>query len=292
MPVPDGRSIGGREISAVALGAASLTFDESVPREQAVATIHAAIEHGVRVIDTARAYTRAGHPAHNEELVAEALAGHAGGAEVMVATKGGHWRAEDGTFPIDGGPDRLDQDVQTSLEYLRRDAIDLYFLHWPDPELPIERSVEALEALRGTGRIRAIGLSNVDLDQLDRARKIAPIAAVQNHYSPFDTADRPVLEACGAAGIAYLSYSPLGGSRGSGRLPEQLPAVAEMAVQREVSVQRLLLAWLIRTAPTFVPIVGARRPQTITDSAHAGTLAAGLEDAEMRAISAAVAAAT
>lgn len=281
MPV----SIEGREISPIALGGAALTFDPDVPRAQAIDTIRAAVRHGVRLIDTAHAYTLVGHPAHNEELVAEALQGLPGAAEIVVATKGGHWRAEDGSFGIDGGPQRLEENARTSREYLRRAVLDLYFLHWPDPQLPIERSVEALAALRAAGHIRAIGLSNVSREQLERARRIAPIAAVQNHFSPFDTSDRPVLDACTEAGIAYLSYSPLGGTGRARTELASLRDVTELAEKRSVTPQRLTLAWLIRAG--IVPVVGARRPQTIADSAGAADLADQLGADEVRALTAA-----
>ncbi|HVX46096.1 MAG TPA: aldo/keto reductase, partial [Mycobacteriales bacterium] len=250
---------------------AALTFDTGVPREQAIGTIRAAVEHGVRLIDTAHAYTLVGHPAHNEELIAEALAGVPDASEIVVATKGGHWRAEDGSFGIGGGPTRLAEHARVSRQYLKRDVLDLYFLHWPDAQLPIEESVEGLERLRAAGRIRAIGLSNVDADQLQRARRVAPIAAVQNHFSPFDTSDRPVLEACADAGITYFSYSPLGGTTRARSRLEARPVLADLAAERSVTPQRLALAWLIRSG--IVPVVGARRPETIIDSAGAMALA-------------------
>jgi pyridoxine 4-dehydrogenase len=142
------------------------------------------------------------------------------------------------------------------------DRIDLYQLHHVDPAVPLPDSVGALEQLRQDGKVAAIGLSNVTVAQLDQALTIAPVAAVQNRLSYGDPGDLPTALACAARNVAYLAYSPLGGS--SGTAPEAALAIAR---RRGVSAPRVLLAWLREQAPNILPLVGASRPATIRDSA-------------------------
>ena len=251
--------IAGLDIETIGLGTAQFAFRERTT-EDSVATVHAALHAGVRLIDTALAYTQAGIESYAEQVVARALRGLSGDRP-LVATKGGHWRRGD-RFPVDGRPDALRAHCEISLRTLETDRIDLYQLHHVDPAVPLPDSVGALDQLRQEGKIAAIGLSNVTVAQLDQALAIAPIAAVQNRLSHDHPGDLPTALACAERDIAYLAYMPLGGPSGT-------PSEAALAVakRRGVSVQRVLLAWLRELAPNIVPLVGASRPTMISDSA-------------------------
>jgi aryl-alcohol dehydrogenase-like predicted oxidoreductase len=263
--------IDGREIGAIGLGTAQFAFRDRTA-EESVATVHAALDAGVRLIDTALAYNRPGFESYAEQVVARALRGRAGECP-LVATKGGHWRSGD-SFPVNARPDTLRTHCEISLRTLKTDRIGLYQLHHVDPEVPLADSVGALEQLRREGKIAAIGLSNVTVAQLDDALSVVPIATVQNRLSYSVPGDLPTALACAERRIAYLAYAPLGG--GSGTSPE---AAAAVAGRRDVSVQRVLLAWLRAQGPNIIPLVGASRPATIRDSAALLDLAASdLED--------------
>jgi aryl-alcohol dehydrogenase-like predicted oxidoreductase len=241
------------------LGTAGFAFG-SATAEQAVATILAAAECGIRLIDTARAYTRAG-----EESTAEALVARARRArpDLLVATKGGHWREGDG-FPIDGRPDVLRRHCEDSVRILGVEAVDLYQLHHVDPAVPIEESAAALAELQRDGFVRYIGLSNVTIEQLDAASRVARIDAVQNRLSLAGPADTAVAAECARRGIAFLAYSPLGGTRAA-----TPAAVARVAARHGVSPAQVLLAWLLAASDAIVPLVGATRVESVRDSASA-----------------------
>ena len=257
-------------VSAIGLGTASWSLASRPDIEgEGVKAIHAAVDAGITLIDTARAYTTPSHPGLAEALVRRALVEHRAGSSVVVATKGGHYRNGD-DFPIDARPESLRRDCALSRGLLAIDRIDLYFLHHPDPRVPVRASVAALAEMQEAGWIRHLGVSNVSLAQLEEALSVAPIAAVQNRFSPLDQSDRPVVDACARAGIAYLAYSPLGGRASA--LAQAFPAAADLAARRGVSMPRLALAWLLTVSPTLIPITGAGRPDSIRDSAPAANL--------------------
>lgn len=261
----------GRAIEGIGLGTAQFAFRDG-SADDSVATVHAALNAGVTLIDTAPAYTRAGFESYAEQVIARALRGITG-EHPLIATKGGHWRRGD-SFPVDGRPDTLRAHCEISLRTLGVDRIGLYQLHHVDAAVPLSESVGALEQLRQEGKIAAIGLSNVTVAQLDEARAVVPITTVQNRLSYANPGDLPTALACAQRGIGYLAYSPFGGS--SGRPPEAALAVAK---RRDVSVHRVLLAWLRAQSPNIVPLVGASRPASIRDSAALLDLAAeDLED--------------
>jgi aryl-alcohol dehydrogenase-like predicted oxidoreductase len=260
--------IGNRGVGTIGFGTAPLAF-KNVSVDQAVATVRAAVDSGVDLVDTALAYTRPGVESFAEAVVAKALGG---GADVLVATKGGHRRAGD-AFPVDARPASLRADCDVSLRTLGVDAIGLYQLHHVDPRVPLVESVGALEELRIEGKIGMIGLSNVDIAQIEQARTVAPIVSVQNRLSYADRDDLATAEYCGRQGIAYLAYMPLHGSG-------DVAAVQAVADRHGVSPQRVRLAWLLAQGTHIMALVGASRPATIVDSAPAGGLR--LNDDDLR----------
>jgi aryl-alcohol dehydrogenase-like predicted oxidoreductase len=251
--------IAGREIEGIGLGTAQFAFRDGTPADS-VATVHAALDAGVMLIDTALAYTRPGHESYAEEIVARALRGVATGRP-LVATKGGHWRDGD-NFPVDGRPGTLRAHCEISLRMLGTEQIDLYQLHYVDPGVPLADSVGALAQLRQEGKIAAIGLSNVTVAQLDEALAIVGVAAVQNQLSYGRPGDLPTALACAERNVAYLAYAPFDGPSGS--LPRAALAVAG---RRGVSAHRVPLAWLRAQSPAIIPLAGASRPASIRDSA-------------------------
>jgi pyridoxine 4-dehydrogenase len=212
---------------------------------------HAA-ELGVQLFDTAHPYG----PGFNEQLLADALFPYA--ETLVVTTKGGVEKtAPDRVFP-DGKPESLRKFCEASLRRLRLERIDLYQLHKPDPSVPLEESVGALAQLRAEGKIRHIGLSNVNLEQLQIARAIVPIASVQNRYNLLERGDDPVLDYCTAHDIAYLPWGPLaakpferGAPMASGPGPLQ-----SVAAQIGAPPSQVALAWLLHRAPNILPIPG------------------------------------
>lgn len=271
---------GGPEVSAIGLGGMYLSI-KSLPTgegrpsaDEAVRTIHAALEHGVTLVDTADVYCLDdGDIGHNERLIARALRERpAGGRDVVVATKGG-LRRPGGAWTRDATPAHLASACEASLHALGRDAIDLYQLHAPDPDVPFADSVGALARLREEGKVRHVGLSNVTVEQLTAARAIVPIASVQNRWSPMDRGVEidGVLAACTEHGIAFLPYSPFGGARSSTTL-SALGSLARLASERGVSPHRLVLAWMLAKSPVVIPIPGARRVESVVDSAAAADL--------------------
>jgi aryl-alcohol dehydrogenase-like predicted oxidoreductase len=271
------RSIGPVTVSAIGLGAMPMSIEGRPDEAQSVRTIHAALDAGVTLIDTADAYhLLAGETGHNERLIAKALASYPGDtSQVLVATKGGHLRPGDGSWTVDGSPRHLREAAEASLKALGVDAIGLYQFHRPDPRVPYEESVGALKELLDAGKIRLAGISNASIEQIDIARRVlgdGNLASVQNEFSPSFRSSEPELRHCAELGIAFLPWSPLGGSGSAKRLGQRHPAFAEVAVARGVSPQQVTLAWMLAMAPVVIPIPGASRPESILDSAQAADL--------------------
>lgn len=271
------RHIGVVEVGAIGLGAMPLSIEGRPDEARAIATIHAALEAGVRLIDTADSYHwHAGERGHNELLVAGALNGR--GHEVLVATKGGRGRPGDGSWTVDGRPESLVAACEGSLERLGVEAIGLYQLHKPDPEVPWAESVGALRTLLDAGKIRMAGLSNVSAEQIVQAREIlgGGLVSVQNRYSPEVRDSEAELRLCDSLGIAFLPWSPLGGvshsSLDPGAQPYAQGVFQTIAAARGVSAQQVCLAWHLSRSPVVVPIPGASRPESIRDSAGAAHL--------------------
>jgi aryl-alcohol dehydrogenase-like predicted oxidoreductase len=270
------RRIGEIEVGEIGLGAMPMSIEGRPDERRSVATLHAAVDSGVTLIDTADAYhLHADEVGHNESLISRALASSsADSSRVLVATKGGHLRPGDGSWTLDGSPQHLRRACEASLKRLGVDAIGLYQFHRPDPRVPFADSVGVLAELVDEGKIRMAGVSNVNPDQIQQAQEIlgGRLVSVQNQFSAAFRSSEPELRACERLGIAFLPWSPLGGIGAAGQLGARFRAFAEVAGDHGVSPQRVCLAWLLATSPMMVPIPGASRPETIRDSALAGDL--------------------
>ncbi|WP_214415396.1 aldo/keto reductase [Sphaerisporangium fuscum] len=278
------RLIGNVPAGPVGLGAMPLSIEGRPDETRAVATIHAALDAGVTLIDTADSYHwHAGEAGHNELLIARALARYGGDTTgVLIATKGGRGRPGDGSWTVNGDPRHLRAACEASLKRLGTDAIGLYQLHKPDPAVPFAESVGALRDLLDQGKIRMAGVSNVDAAQIRLARRELGegLVSVQNRYSPAVRDGEPELRLCAELGLAFLPWSPLGGIALSAlEKGEPAPAQAagrtpfhEIARERGVSPQRVCLAWHLAAGPHVIPIPGATRPESVRDSAAAGDL--------------------
>lgn len=283
------RTIGDVDVSAIGLGAMPMSIEGRPDRSRSIATIHAALDAGVTLIDTADAYHHLpDEVGHNEVLVAEALAGYPGDtSDVLVATKGGVRRPGDGSWQRAGSPDQLRAACDGSLRRLGVEAIGLYQFHRPDPVVPFADSVGALRDLLDAGKLRMAGISNVDPDQIRQAREIlgGRLASVQNQYSPAFRSSEPELELCDDLGIAFLPWSPLGGISGAPGLGSRFAVFQQVADERGVSPQQICLAWELAKSDVVIPIPGASRPQTILDSVRAVEVA--LTPEELAALDAA-----
>jgi aryl-alcohol dehydrogenase-like predicted oxidoreductase len=261
-------------VSAIGLGAMPLSVEGRPDEDDAVRVVHAALDAGVTLIDTADAYCLGhGEVGHNERLVARALATYGGDtSQVLVATKGGHTRPPDDSWALDGSREHLRTACEASLRALGVEAVGLYQFHRPDPQVPWAESVGALEELRAEGKVRFVGVSNADPAQIREAAAITPLAAVQNEFSPRFRSSRPELELCAELGIAFLPWSPLGGMGKAAALGQEHAPFAEAARERRVSPQQVCLAWHLAQAEVVLPIPGASRPQSVRDSAAAADL--------------------
>ncbi len=271
------RTLGNRTVSAIGLGGMPMSIEGRPDEERSVATIHAALDAGVTLIDTADAYhLHADEVGHNEELIAKALRTYGGDtSDVLVATKGGHLRPGDGSWTKDGRPEYLKTAAKASAQRLGVDAIGLYQFHRPDPTVPYAESVGALADLLDEGVIQMAGISNADVGQIDEAQQVlgGRLVSVQNQFSPAFRSSLGELEHCARLGIAFLPWSPLGGISNAGELASRHQAFSRVAEAHCVSVYQVTLAWELALAPVVIPIPGASRPTSIQDSAAA----AGLE---------------
>lgn len=268
------RTLGDRTVGAIGLGAMPMSLDDRPARAQALRTIHAALDAGVTLIDTADAYCRdASDVGHNEQLIAEALSTwHGDRDDIVVATKGGHVRGGDGSWSVDGRPEYLRQACDASLKSLGVERIDLYQYHRPDPDVPISESIGALAELADEGKIDMIGVSNLSVEQIREAQTVTRIASVQNQFSPAFRSSEDEVAFCADETIAFLAWSPLGGMGAAGDLGARYPAFAQIARDRGVSPQQVALAWALGRSDTVIPIPGARRAETILDSVAAADL--------------------
>jgi aryl-alcohol dehydrogenase-like predicted oxidoreductase len=236
----------------------------------ATALLRRAIELGVNLIDTADLYGRGA----SETRIAEALRPYP--ADVVIATKGGFVPGADGPVP-DGRPAHLRAACDASLQRLGLDAIDLYFLHTPDPAVPFSESLGALADLRAAGKIRLVGLSNVTAAQLALASSLLPVAAVQNSYNVRRRrrfGPDPVLAACERAGIAYVASQPLA----LGRLSQADEAGRRVAARHAATAGQVALAWLLAQSEAVVAIPGTTSVQHLEENLAAAELRLTRED--------------
>ena len=293
-PQPVRRSIAALSVHPIGLGAMPLSDTAMLAeRPRAVATVHAALDSGMTLVDTADIYAPDGeHFGHNEVLVGEAVRSWTGSAadreSIVVATKGGITRAPgpDGAdvWGRAGSPEALGAAARASARRLGVDVIDLYYLHRLDPAVPFDDQVGGLAAVRADGVAANIGLSNVTLAQLDRALELVGgperggIVAVQNEYSPRYRVDGDVLARCIERGIAFLPWSPLGGANEAAGLGSRYAAFAEVARAHDVAAQQVALAWLLSLGPQVIPIPGSTRPATARSSAAAASIQLGADE--------------
>ncbi|GAB3416401.1 aldo/keto reductase [Flindersiella endophytica] len=283
------RSLGDTSVGAIGLGGMPMSIEGRPDEQRSIATIHAALDAGVTLIDTADAYHRdAGEVGHNESLIAKALASYGGDtSSVIVATKGGHLRPGDGSWTLNGRPDYLKAACEASLKRLGVDAIGLYQFHRPDPSVPYAESVGAIRDLLDAGKIVRAGISNANPEQIKLAQEIlgGRLVSVQNQFSPKFRSSEPELALCDELGIAFLPWSPLGGISQAGELGSRFEAFAAVGAARDVSPQQVCLAWMLAKSPVVLPIPGSSRPETIRDSVAAASLR--LTDEEFRTLDAA-----
>ena len=264
-------SIGGDlTVNRIGYGAMRLTgqpgnFGPYANWEGGKALLHHAVELGVNFIDTAEAYG----PGHNEAIIADALYPYA--ANLVIATKGGIHKPAPDNIQADGRPESLRRGVEGSLQRLKRDQIDLYQLHRPDPKVPFAESIQALAQLQQEGKIRHIGVSNVTLAQLKEAQAIAHIASVQNRFSLVDRSHQAILEYTASQNIAFIPYGSLGAhplKRGA-PLAQADGVLAQIATSHSVTPTQVALAWLLQLAPNIVLIPGTTMIAHLEDNVSA-----------------------
>ena len=284
------RSLGPFTVSAIGLGAMpmSMTHDGmSTPESRAIATIHAALDAGVMLIDTADAYAPSWDTTgHNERLIGKALRSYGGSIDgVVVATKGGVVRGEGEQWAFDASLGYLRGAVEKSLRALGTDVIDLYQWHVPDQRIPYAQGVENFKRLVEEGKVRAVGISNASVEQIGIALDVLGadgLVSVQNEFSPKARGNEDTLSFCAKHDIAFLPYQPLGGTDGSGRaVGERFPMFAQIGRDHGVSPQQVVLAWELAASPVVIPIPGARRPESIADSVKAADLELSQTELEM-----------
>ncbi len=264
------RQIAGTDIFPIGLGAMPMSLSGRPPEEQSIRTVHAALDAGVNLIDTADAYcVDESDVGHNERLIAKALRGRRDDA--FVATKGGHTRPG-GAWELDGRPEYIKAACEASLKALDTDRIDLYQYHRPDPDVPYAETIGAFKELQDEGKVRWIGISNANVEQIELTCSMVDLVAVQNQLSLeyTDPIGKGEVALCEQRGIAFIPWSPMKGV-------SRARAVAD---ERGVSPHQVALAWLLSLSPVVIPIPGASRPESITDSVRAVELELTSEELE------------
>ncbi len=270
------RTIGNRTVSAIGLGEMPLSIEGRPDEKQAMATIHASLDAGVTIIDTADAYAlNTDEHGHGERIVAAALKSYGKPTDhVLVATKGGHRRPGDGSWTVHGNPAYVREACEASLKALGVEAIGLYQYHRPDPKVPWAESVGALAELLDAGKIQMAGVSNATVAQIDEAQDVlgGRLVSVQNEFSPRFRSSENELEHCEKIGIAFIPWSPLGGIGRTDRMERDYPAFSEVAKEVGATPQQVTLAWMLAKGSRVIPIPGSSRPATATASAEAADL--------------------
>jgi aryl-alcohol dehydrogenase-like predicted oxidoreductase len=266
------RQLAGADVFPVGLGGMPMSLSGRPPEERSVRTIHAALDAGVNLIDTADSYcVDEDDVGHNERLIAKALRGRRDG--VIVATKGGHTRPG-GAWELDGSRAHLRAACEASLRALETDRIDLYQFHRPDPDVPYEESIGAIKELQDEGKVRWVGISNASVERIDLACSIVDVVSVQNQLSLEYTSPlaKGEVAECEERGIVFIPWSPLGGIRQAADAAATHNPVRAAADAHGVSPQQVALSWLLSLSPVVIPIPGASRPESIEDSVQAAEL--------------------
>jgi aryl-alcohol dehydrogenase-like predicted oxidoreductase len=241
--------LGGLHVRRMGFGAMRLCGSGvwGAPRDRGSAhrVLRRALELGVNFIDTADSYG----PGVDEELIAEALHPYPGG--LVIATKGGLTRPNRNAWDPDGRPEHLRHALEGSLRRLRLECVDLYQLHAPDPRVPFAESVGAIADMQRAGKVRHVGVSNVSLEELETARRVATVVSVQNEYNVGERSSEPVLAACQQLGIAFLPWFPLGAGAAL-----RAAGVKRIAKRHGVHAAQVALAWLLARSPVMLPIPG------------------------------------
>ena len=259
--------LGGQlQIQRLGFGAMRLTgegiWGEPKDREAAKQVLRRAVELGVNFIDTADAYG----PAVNEGLIGEALAPYKAG--VVIATKGGLTRQGPNKWLPVGRPEYLQQEVEMSLRHLKLETIELWQLHRIDPKVPVEDSLGAIKRLQAQGKIRFIGLSEVNVEEIERARKTVEIVSVQNEYNISNRKSEAVLEYCEKHKIAFIPWFPVA----AGKLAQPGGKLDEMAKRHGATVAQLSLAWLLHRSSVMLPIPGTSSVAHLEENLKAAEL--------------------
>jgi aryl-alcohol dehydrogenase-like predicted oxidoreductase len=236
-------------------------------RPAALEVLRRAYALGCNFFDTADSYG----PYVDEELIAEAL--HPYPKDLVIATKGGLVRPSAPRWDENGRPEHLRQAIEGSLKRLRVERIDLYQLHAPDPKVPLEDSLRPLLDAQRAGKIRHIGVSNFDVKQLERARKVAKVVSVQNQYNLSDRSSEPVLQACERLGLAFLPWYPLG----SGNVLSN-SRVKKIAEKAKATPAQVALAWLLGRSPSMLPIPGTGSIEHLEENVKAASLSLSAQD--------------
>jgi pyridoxine 4-dehydrogenase len=256
---------GDLEVRRLGFGAMRITgegiWGPPADPEAAKAVLRRAVELGVNFIDTADSYG----PHVSEELIAEALHPYPEG--LVIATKGGMTRSGAGRWERDGRPEHLREACEGSLRRLRLERIHLYQLHAVDPEVPLEESVEALAQLQDEGKIAHVGLSNVNVEELQRAREIVSVVSVQNRYSLDDRDSETVLDRCERDGLGFIPWFPLK----AGRVADEGP-ITRVAEAHGVTAFQVAIAWLLARSPAMLPIPGTSSVEHLEENVAAAGL--------------------
>ena len=240
-----------------------------------------AVELGVNFIDTAEAYG----PGTNEEIIADAL--HPYTTDLVIATKGGIHKPAPDNIKADGSPESLRRGVEGSLQRLKRETIDLYQLHRPDPKVPFAESIQALATLRQEGKIRHIGISNVTLDQIQEAQAIVPITSVQNRFSLLDRSHEAILDYTTAQNMVFIPYGSLGAHplRRGAPIAQAEGVLAQIAQTHDANPTQIALAWLLHRAPNIVLIPGTTTIAHLEDNIKAASISLSKEEvAQLQAL--------
>jgi aryl-alcohol dehydrogenase-like predicted oxidoreductase len=267
------RVLGQLSVGEVGFGCAAISVRDMPDEAGGARALRAALDAGVTLFDTADVYNPPGRGAGHSELLLRQVLSLRGAVRegVVIATKGGKYWTSDHEVRVNGSPRALRRACKASLRRLGLDALPLYFLHEPDPTVPFADSVGALAELRAEGLICHVGVSNVDLAQLEQARSIVEVAAVENEYSLTQRLSDPVVERCAQLGIAFLPWGSLKGIRDPASMGAAV-RVRTVASRRGVTPEQVVIAWLLARSPTIIPIPGSRRPETILDSVAGATL--------------------